>query len=76
VNTDASVGKTFKVREGTKITLTVDSFNLFNHTIFADPQMSLLSPATFGVITQQAGNPGQGDFAGPRRLQAGLRIEF
>jgi hypothetical protein len=75
-NTDASIGKIFKVSERTMITITVDAFNLFNHTIFADPQMSLLAPSNFGVITQQAGNPSQGDFAGPRRIQAGLRIEF
>jgi hypothetical protein len=75
-NVDASIGKTFKVHERVKITLTVDSFNLFNHTIFSDPQVSLLSPANFGVITQQAGNPAQGDFAGARRVQAGLRVEF
>jgi hypothetical protein len=39
--------------------------------------LSLLSPAAFGVISSQlTGNPARGDFAGPRRIQFGLRVDF
>lgn len=59
----------------------MDFFNRFNYTIFNDPgdaynAMSLLDSPNFGVITDQAGSPQNGDFAGPRRVQAGLRVEF
>ena len=80
-NFDMTVGKTFSVTERWKVRFNMDFFNLFNHPVFQDPQgcyncMSLQDPADFGVLTTQAGNPGVGDFAGPRRIQAGLRVEF
>jgi hypothetical protein len=80
-NFDMTVGKTFSVTERWKVKFAMDFFNLFNHPVFQDPggsyySMSLQDPADFGVITNQAGSPSAGDFAGPRRIQAGLRLEF
>jgi Carboxypeptidase regulatory-like domain len=76
-NFDCSVGKTTAITERAKLTFSVDFFNLFNHPVFEVPSsMSLLDPAGFGVITQQAGSPSAGDFAGPRRIQVGARLEF
>jgi hypothetical protein len=76
-NLDASVGKSTSISENVNITFTADFFNLFNHTVFNDPVLSLIQPATFGVISSQlTGNASRGDFAGPRRIQFGLRFEF
>jgi hypothetical protein len=76
-NLDSSMGRKFNIGERLKMTFSLDAFNLFNHVIFSDPgSMSLNDPANFGVITNQAGNPSAMDFAGPRRLQAGLRFDF
>jgi carboxypeptidase family protein len=76
-NLDASVGKSTSISENVNITFTADFFNLFNHTVFNDPVLSLIQPATFGVISSQlTGNASRGDFAGPRRIQFGLRVEF
>jgi len=76
-NLDSSIGKRFPIKERLSVALSFDFFNMFNHVIFSDPSsMSLLDPANFGVITQQAGNPAYADFAGPRRIQVGLRLEF
>lgn len=76
-NLDASVGKSTSITERVNVTFTADFFNLFNHTVFNDPVLSLLTPASFGVISSQlTGNAARGDFAGPRRIQFGLRFEF
>ncbi len=76
-NLDFSVAKRTALTEKLGVSFTADFFNLFNHPSFNDPALSLLSPASFGVISAQAvGNPARADFAGPRRVQFGLRLEF
>ena len=60
-----------------RVAFSADFFNIFNHPGFADPSLSISSPAGFDVISSQlVGNAAYGDFAGPRRIQLGLRLEF
>ena len=76
-NLDMSVGKSTSITERVKAVFAADFFNIFNHPSFADPALSILSNTSFGVISSQlTGNPARGDFAGPRRIQFGLRFEF
>ncbi len=76
-NLDLSVGKATSITETVNLTFAADFFNIFNHPVFTDPSLSILTPASFGVISSQlTGNPARGDFAGPRRIQFGLRLEF
>lgn len=53
LNTDASLGKLIPIREGMKLNLSADAFNLFNNVTFANPTMPYLGStvSTFGVIT-------------------------
>jgi hypothetical protein len=67
-NLDWTVGKQTQIAETVKFTLSFDFFNIFNHVIFADPNLNLQGPAGFGVINSQ--------FNSPRRVQVGARIEF
>jgi hypothetical protein len=67
-NVDLSVGKKTAVTESVRIVFSLDLINAFNHVEFNDPGLSLLNPAAFGVITSQ--------FAGPRAIQFGFRVEF
>ncbi len=74
---DFSVGKETHIGERVSATLAFDFFNILNHPILRDPTLSLNTPSSFGVITSQLeGNPARADFSGPRRIQAGLRIDF
>lgn len=77
-NLDFSAAKRTTIREKVGITLSFDFFNLFNKVNFSTPSLTILDPANFGVVTSQvAPNPGIGDTnVGPRRIQAGLRIDF
>ncbi len=65
---DASVVKSFRVKESQKVVLRVDGFNVFNNTNFALPTANLSSPNTFGSISSTVGNP--------RTLQVALRFTF
>ncbi len=67
-NLDLSIGKKTKITEQVKTVFTFDMINAFNRVEFNDPGMSILDRPSFGVITSQ--------FAGPRQIQLGLRIEF
>jgi hypothetical protein len=80
-NLDFSVRKRTRITESTDLVVSVDFFNIFNHPHFNNPGdgtgMSFLSPSNFGVISSQAtGDANAADFAGPRRIQFGLRFEF
>jgi hypothetical protein len=67
-NLDLSIGKKTNITERVKTVFTFDMINAFNRVEFADPGMDLRNRGAFGVITSQ--------FASPRQIQAGLRIEF
>jgi hypothetical protein len=45
-----------------------DAANLLNHVDFANPNLNLQNPASFGVLNRQ--------FNGPRHIQVGGRIDF
>lgn len=73
---DMSLSKGIAVTERLKVKLGFDFFNVLNHPLFRDPFPDILSPNNFGTITSQPGDPTQGDYWTPRRIQASLRIEF
>lgn len=66
-NTDMGFFKDFTVREGMKLELRAEFFNLTNSTRFRTPD-SLLGDTNFGRVTRQAGHPRNGQIA--------IRFEF
>jgi len=68
-NLSASVFKRIPLafREGMRLEIRIEVFNVFNHVQFAAPD-TIVGDATFGQITSQA-NP-------PRQVQAGLKLYF
>ena len=70
VNTDMSIGKSFRIREDMGIEVRADSFNFFNHPQFNTPDNNILS-STVGVISSTT------NFGGPGRIfQLGARFTF
>jgi hypothetical protein len=66
---DMNLYKSFTPKEGMKIDLRAEAFNLFNHPRFAQPDAAFGDPA-FGTITADANG------YLPRYYQFGLRFEF
>ena len=52
-NTDFSAGKVIPIREGVKLNIAADAYNLFNNVTFNNPSLPYLgsSVSTFGVMT-------------------------
>ncbi len=73
---DLSIGKSFRTPRGTRLSVSADFFNVMNTVLFGNPALSILSPASFGVVTRQSGNPLTQDFSGSRSAQLGVRFEF
>jgi hypothetical protein len=75
-NTDLAIGKFFRLpKEGHRVQVRGEAFNVLNHTNFANPfsggttpGVSLANPTTFGEITATANNA--------RVMQFALRYEF
>ncbi len=67
VNFDASLFKTFKIRESMQMVFRTEVFNVFNHPQFAFPGTTTDSPG-FGEITQIVNNP--------RLIQFALKFVF
>jgi hypothetical protein len=65
-NLDLTLAKTTKLTERVSLRLQLDSFNLFNHAQFKNPDTNIYSD-TFGQIT---------DTYAPRILQLGARFQF
>jgi len=65
-NLDLTLAKTTKLTERVSLQLRLDSFNLFNHAQFKNPDTNIYS-GTFGQIT---------DTYDPRILQLGARFQF
>jgi hypothetical protein len=63
-NVDAQVKKVFNIAESTAFEFSFTAGNLFNHREFWDPSLSLASPASWGVLNTQNGNPRQMEFGG------------
>jgi hypothetical protein len=53
---DAALGRSFRIREGKSLMVRVDAFNLLNHVNLGLPGGDQTSN-TFGLVTNQAGNP-------------------
>jgi hypothetical protein len=67
VNFDSSLFKDFQIHEGWKIQFRAESFNMFNHPQFGQPNASIGNSAA-GVISGTVGNP--------RQMQLALRLAF
>jgi hypothetical protein len=61
-----TLAKTTKLTERVSLQLRLDSFNLFNHAQFKNPDTNIFSD-TFGQVT---------DTYAPRILQLGARFQF
>jgi hypothetical protein len=68
-NIDTDLSKSFVPKEGTRLELRAEIFNLFNHPRFASPSNQFLQSG-FGSITSDASG------YLPRYFQFGLRFEF
>ncbi len=67
-NLDFSVIKNIRITERVPLQLRFEFFNLFNHPVYAAPNLSPTSSA-FGTITADAANT-------PRQIQLGARITW
>ncbi len=65
-NVDSGLSRFFQVREGQRLELRAEAFNLFNHANLNNPQ-SALTDKQFGQITSASG---------PRIMQFALKFEF
>lgn len=71
---DLSLGKSVSFGEAVRARLSLDFFNVFNHTAFSNPTLDLSNSRTFGVVTQQR-VPTRRE-SSSRWIQLGLRFEF
>ena len=72
-NMDANIAKDFRLfRERVSGTMSFQFVNVFNHVALADPNLSLASPADFGVL----GSNENGQLNSPRSLTFNLRVRF
>jgi hypothetical protein len=72
-NMDANFAKDFRLfRERVFATTSFQFSNVFNHVALADPNLSLASPADFGVL----GSNENGQLNSPRQLTFNLRLRF
>ncbi len=69
-NMDASVLKNFNFSHGAYLQLRFETFNTFNHAVFAAPNISSATSSSFGYITSVYSN------SQPRQVQLGARIVF
>jgi hypothetical protein len=67
-NMDMSIHKNVKIWESTSLIFSGVMTNILNHNVFANPSVSLATPASFGVINSQ-GNL-------PRQIEVGVRANF
>ncbi len=72
-NLDATISKNFSVRERINATLSFQFVNVLNHFTPGDPTLSLATPSSFGVVTNQYTTP---NGAANRTMEFGLRIGF
>ena len=68
VNSEVSIGKQFRIKEGHRIDFRAEFYNLANMTMFSPPARGVDAPGTFGLISGQANNP--------RNIQLGLKYIF
>jgi hypothetical protein len=67
-NMDMSIHKNVKIWESTSLMFSGVMTNILNHNVFANPNVSLANPTSFGVINSQGNNP--------RSIEVGVRANF
>ncbi len=67
-NFDTSFMKSFDITERVKLRFDGEIFDIFNHAQFAEPNLSVASPGSFGQVTHQLNLP--------RTAQLALRLAF
>jgi hypothetical protein len=72
-NMDMSMLKDFKFTESARLQLRFETFNTFNHAVFAAPDVSKATSGTSGVFGYITGVPTTSQ---PRQIQLGGRIVF
>ena len=80
-HTDMSAFKTFRVREGVKLILRMELYNVFNRVTFGAPARSILNANTLGTITTERNvsgyvNSGRLDGSSGRQGQVAIRLVF
>ncbi len=78
-NVDLGLTKDTRITERIGAQIFVQAFNVFNHTMFDNPNLNLQDQADFGTITGQyntisLGSGGGGNYT--RVIQLGLRVSF
>jgi hypothetical protein len=69
-NMDASLLKTFAIKDGIKFQMRFETFNTLNHPTFDAPYTSSATSSSFGKITATTSN------SQPRQIQIGGRLTF
>jgi hypothetical protein len=72
---DASLVKTFKIRERLSAQLRVEGYNLVNRSQLGQPLADISNPLNFGTITSLV-NTGATGSGTPRQFQFGLKFSF
>jgi Carboxypeptidase regulatory-like domain len=72
-NLDATVSKDFRIKERVGATLIIQSVNVLNHFVPANPTTAIQSTSTFGVVTGQYSS---GNGVAARWMEFGLRLRF
>jgi hypothetical protein len=72
-NVDLSIAKNTLIKESVNLQFRAETFNLFNHPNFAQPNRTLTS-SDFGRIT--ATRTARGDLGSSRQIQFGLKLMF
>jgi hypothetical protein len=73
-NVDAQVKKNFRIAESTSFEFSFTASNIFNHTVFSDPYLSLGYSPAWGVLNTQQGSGNTPSSS--REMEFGGRIAF
>jgi hypothetical protein len=73
-NVDAQVKKNFRIAESTSFEFSYTASNIFNHTVFSDPYLSLGYNPAWGVLNTQQGSGNTPSSS--REMEFGGRIIF
>jgi carboxypeptidase family protein len=73
---DEAVSRQFQIREGQRLEIRAEAFNVTNSVRFASPGLSLANTATFGKVTGSAGGVNGNTGGGPRVMQFALKYMF
>ena len=80
MNVDSSISKSFNIREGLRMELSAQAFNVFNHVNLNQPDSCVDCQDLNGVGVQNAGTiqgtVSEQDGTSMRRLQFAARFQF